>query len=172
VRGNFVFQSNYSEGLRILDISNIEAPVEVAFFDTVPGDNSAGFAGSWSNYPFFPSGNIVVTSRSEGLFVVRPTAIQVNTDTEEVPEGFTLSAAYPNPFNPETTVTVTLPAAQPLTVGVYNMLGRRVALLFDGVLEAGTHPLRFDAAGLSGGTYVIRAESGQAVVSRQAVLIK
>ncbi|HMB92034.1 MAG TPA: choice-of-anchor B family protein [Rhodothermales bacterium] len=173
VRGNYVFQSNYTEGLRILDISNISQPVEVAFFDTVPGSDARNFNGSWSNYPYFPSGNIVVTSRGEGLFVVRPTTIAtVDTEQEEIPEAFTLSAAYPNPFNPETTVTVSLPAAQPVTVGVYDMLGRRVALLFEGLLEAGTHPLRFDASGLSGGTYVIRAESGKTVVSRRAVLVK
>lgn len=172
VRGNYVFQSHYTEGLRILDISTIDEPVEIAFFDTVPGSDAWGFDGSWSNYPFFPSGNIIVTSRSEGLFVVRPTTISVGVEDEEIPAAFTLSAAYPNPFNPETTVTVSLPAAQPLTVGVYDMLGRRVVLLFDGLLEAGTHPLRFDATGLSGGTYVIRAESGKTVVSRQAVLVK
>ena len=72
VRGQFMYQSNYVSGLRILDISDPVNPREVAYFDSVPvGDNSPGFAGSWSNYPFFESGVIVFTSMREGLFVVR-----------------------------------------------------------------------------------------------------
>ena len=74
IRGNLMYQSNYMSGLRILDISDVEAPVEVGYFDTVPiGDNSAGMSGSWSNYPFFKSGVVVVTSGQEGLFVLQKT---------------------------------------------------------------------------------------------------
>jgi len=72
VQGQFMYQSNYVSGLRILDVSDPENPEEVGFFDSVPvGDNSPGFAGSWSNYPFFESGLIIFTSMREGLFVVR-----------------------------------------------------------------------------------------------------
>ena len=72
VRGQFMYQSNYVSGLRILDISDPANPVEVGYFDSVSaGDNSPGYAGSWSNYPFFESGVIVFTSMREGLFVVR-----------------------------------------------------------------------------------------------------
>ncbi|HET9332937.1 MAG TPA: choice-of-anchor B family protein [Gemmatimonadota bacterium] len=72
VRGDKVYQSNYVQGLRILDISDIENPEEVGFFDTVPyGDNSPRFDGSWSNYPYFESGTIVVTSGKEGLFLLK-----------------------------------------------------------------------------------------------------
>jgi len=71
---NLMYQSNYQSGLRILDIQDPANPVEVAYFDTVPyGDNGAGFGGSWSNYPFFDNGLVLVTSGNEGLFVVRPT---------------------------------------------------------------------------------------------------
>jgi hypothetical protein len=67
-----MFESNYVSGLRVIDIIDPARPVEVGYFDTVPfGDNTPGFAGSWSNYPYFPSGTIVVTSMREGLFVVR-----------------------------------------------------------------------------------------------------
>jgi choice-of-anchor B domain-containing protein len=73
VKGNRVYESNYVAGLRILDITDPKNPVEVGFFDTVPwGRNAPGFAGSWSNYPFFPSGNILVSSMREGLFILRP----------------------------------------------------------------------------------------------------
>jgi choice-of-anchor B domain-containing protein len=72
IRGNYMYQSNYVAGLRVIDISDPVNPREVGYFDTVPwGENSAGFAGSWSNYPYFKSGTIVVTSIGEGLFVLR-----------------------------------------------------------------------------------------------------
>ena len=70
--GDLLYQSNNRAGLRVLDISDPENPVEVGYFDTVPhGDNGAGTGGSWSNYPYFGSGNIIVSSRFEGLFILK-----------------------------------------------------------------------------------------------------
>jgi choice-of-anchor B domain-containing protein len=70
--GDTMYQSNYSSGLRIIDISDRRNPREIGFFDTVPtGNNEAGFVGSWSNYPYFRSGSIIFTSIGEGLFIVR-----------------------------------------------------------------------------------------------------
>lgn len=72
IQGNLMYQSNYLSGLRIFDISDRINPVEVGFFDTVPhGDDEPSFGGSWSNYPYFPSGTILITSGNEGLFIVR-----------------------------------------------------------------------------------------------------
>lgn len=72
VQGNFMYQSNYSAGLRILDISDPANPVEVGYFDVNPvGDNEAGFNGTWSNYPYFESGTILVTGIESGLFMVK-----------------------------------------------------------------------------------------------------
>ena len=78
IRGNFMYQSNYQAGLRILDISDPENPIEVGHFDTVPyGEDKPGFGGSWSNYPFFKSGIIAVSSREEGLFLVKKRAVNI-----------------------------------------------------------------------------------------------
>ena len=72
IRGNFMYQSNYQSGLRILDISDPENPVAVGYFDTAPyADDTFGFAGSWSNYPYFKSGIIAISSQAEGIFLVR-----------------------------------------------------------------------------------------------------
>ncbi|MGE0352124.1 MAG: choice-of-anchor B family protein [Gemmatimonadales bacterium] len=72
VLGHYVYQSNYTSGLRILDIKDINNPVDAGYFDTVPyGEDAPGFGGSWSNYPFFKSGIVIVTSGREGLFVVK-----------------------------------------------------------------------------------------------------
>jgi choice-of-anchor B domain-containing protein len=72
IRGRYMYQANYVAGLRVIDISDPVNPKEVGYFDTVPwGENTPGFDGAWSNYPFFRSGTIVVSSQGEGLFVLR-----------------------------------------------------------------------------------------------------
>ncbi len=75
IRGDTMYQSHYKAGVRIVDISNRTKPVEIGHFDTVPyGENTPGFGGSWSNFPYFRSGNIIATSMNEGLFVLRKKA--------------------------------------------------------------------------------------------------
>lgn len=71
IKGNLMYQSNYVSGLRILNISDPVNPFEVGFLDTVPWTESVAMDGSWSNYPFFESGTIVVSSRQEGVFFLR-----------------------------------------------------------------------------------------------------
>ena len=72
VRGNFMYQSNYGSGLRILDISDPANPVEVGYFDVNPvGNNEADFTGTWSNYPYFKSGTIIVTGIESGVFMLK-----------------------------------------------------------------------------------------------------
>ncbi len=78
VRGDLMYQSNYRSGLRVYDVSDPVNLRAVGYFDTVPwggnegmGDLSSGALGSWSNYPFFDSGVVVVTSGLEGLFLLR-----------------------------------------------------------------------------------------------------
>lgn len=74
VNGNFVYQANYTSGLRILSLQNIVNGKleEVAGFDSFPKNNDAEFDGAWSNYPFFESGLVIVSDISNGLFVLKP----------------------------------------------------------------------------------------------------
>jgi choice-of-anchor B domain-containing protein len=72
IKGNLMYQANYRSGLRILNVSDPANPREVAFFDTAPyTTNGPGFNGAWSVYPYFRSGNIVVNSIEQGLFIVK-----------------------------------------------------------------------------------------------------
>jgi hypothetical protein len=74
VIGDFVYQSNYTSGLQILDITDTaNANLSMfAFFDTYPSSNNSSFNGSWSNYPFFESGVVAVSGIDEGLFILYP----------------------------------------------------------------------------------------------------
>lgn len=71
IKGNRMYQANYNAGLRILDISDPTNPREVGFLDTAPGEDNPNMDGAWSNYPYFASGTIIVTSTSQGLFLVK-----------------------------------------------------------------------------------------------------
>ncbi len=74
IRDGFAYQANYQSGLRILDLKNIADGrlTEVAFFDIFPEGNQARFNGAWSNYPYFPSGVVIVSGIEQGLFVLHP----------------------------------------------------------------------------------------------------
>lgn len=72
--GGYSYQANYQSGLRILNISDIANSNldEVGFFDIYTGGNSTGFNGAWSVYPFFASGNVIVSGIEQGLYILRP----------------------------------------------------------------------------------------------------
>ena len=69
----YCYQANYRAGLRILDLADVASGslTEVAHFDVYPSSNSAHFNGAWSVYPFFASGNLIVSHIEEGLFILR-----------------------------------------------------------------------------------------------------
>ncbi|MEL7835019.1 choice-of-anchor B family protein [Fodinibius sp. Rm-B-1B1-1] len=71
IKGNTMYLSNYQSGLQVLDVSDPENPQKTGFFDTEPfGEDEPGFAGTWSNYPYFESDIIIMTSSTEGLFIL------------------------------------------------------------------------------------------------------
>ncbi|WP_457653304.1 choice-of-anchor B family protein [Rhodocaloribacter sp.] len=72
VMGDHTYQSNYTSGLRILNIADVNNPFEAGFFDTYSPSNSKSFVGTWSNYPYFSSGVVVVSDITVGLFVLQP----------------------------------------------------------------------------------------------------
>ncbi len=70
---NYIYESNYTNGLRVLDTTGISEGKlrEVAYFDSFVSSDATIFDGTWSNYPYFPSGNIIFSDITNGLFVVR-----------------------------------------------------------------------------------------------------
>ncbi|MEO1573297.1 MAG: cytochrome c peroxidase, partial [Bacteroidota bacterium] len=86
------------------------------------------------------------------------------------PAAVTLSAVYPNPFHDEARVQVTFAQATSATVAVYDLMGREVALLAEGVQPAGTQTLRWAAAGLASGVYLVRVQSAEGVAARTVTL--
>lgn len=96
-----------------------------------------------------------------------------NTVTVTPSSEFVLSEVYPNPFNPTTTVSVSLPQSSDLAIAVFNTLGQQVADLADGSFNAGTHNFTFDGSFLSSGIYFVHASvPGELHTMQKIVLMK
>jgi hypothetical protein len=96
----------------------------------------------------------------------------VHEPVAQVPEGFELRQNYPNPFNPNTAVSFELGALSSVSLRVYDILGREVATLVEGRMEAGEHTVRWNATGQAGGVYFYRLDAEGYRAARKMVLIK
>ena len=103
--------------------------------------------------------------------------VQSSEDTQQLPRTIALLQNYPNPFNPTTTIKYEIPNAGQVTLKVYDMLGRVVAVLQDGMKDAGSWTATFDASKLSSGVYFSRLtvqpqEDESVVLVKKMLLVK
>ncbi|TNE73997.1 T9SS type A sorting domain-containing protein [bacterium] len=96
----------------------------------------------------------------------------IEKEIEQPANQFEISSIYPNPFNPSTTIKYSVNQTGKINVQVFDILGRSVATLFDGVASEGIHQLKFDAVSLSSGTYIVRISNGSSVQTQKLSLIK
>ncbi|OAD90694.1 regulator [Aequorivita soesokkakensis] len=150
VVGNDFYLSSYRAGLRIIDISDIENGnmSETKYFDTYPNNDSANFDGAWSVYPYFASGNIVISDIDRGLFIVRDHLLGLNDNS------VSNFAIAPNPAKNFVTISS---KAEPISqVEIFNVLGQKVmdqnfeASLSENInisnLQAGMYVMKINAA--------------------------
>ncbi|PIU44271.1 MAG: hypothetical protein COS95_09880, partial [Ignavibacteriales bacterium CG07_land_8_20_14_0_80_59_12] len=97
----------------------------------------------------------------------------VSEGRSETPRRYELQPAFPNPFNPSTTLTYSLPSDSFVHVEVVDLLGRTVQTLVKGVYQgAGEHRVAFDGAGIGSGIYFARFEIDGAVQTRKLILVR
>ena len=89
-----------------------------------------------------------------------------------IPERFQLEPAFPNPFNPQTTIRYQLPGESWVRLSIYNLSGQEVARLEEGVQAAGSHSCQWNAAGVPSGIYLIRLSAGKENVVQRILLVK
>jgi hypothetical protein len=99
----------------------------------------------------------------------RITAVQQQADA---PGTFQLDQNYPNPFNPSTTIRYTVPRSGPVSLRMYDRLGREVAVLVDGVQEQGVHTAGWNARGLASGAYFCRMTAPGVTITRSVLFVK
>jgi hypothetical protein len=95
-----------------------------------------------------------------------------NPTSLELPESVTLAQNYPNPFNPGTALSFTLSEPTQVSLTVCDVQGRRVSTLVNGFLEAGSHTVEFNAAGLGTGVYFYTLQTPEECLTRKMVLMK
>ncbi|UOK41539.1 MULTISPECIES: choice-of-anchor B family protein [Flavobacterium] len=147
VVGNDYFLANYTAGIRIINTSNITATGtmnEIGYFDTYPSNDSAAFDGVWNIYPFFPSGNIIMSDISRGLFIVKKNTVLSNDDFEKNAIGI-----YPNPTDNQ--VRISYEKGIKL-IEVFDLLGKKVKEISN--LEVQEYS--FEVSNLDSGIYLIR----------------
>ena len=123
---------------------------------------------------------IVVAPEGEELFAAtgeyvidEKIAANVNGSIPtSMPTAFSLSEAYPNPFNPSTSLDLTLYGDSDVSIMVYNVMGQMVGVLHEGNMSAGTHQITWDASELASGMYIIKANIAGDVLSNKVMLVK
>jgi hypothetical protein len=88
------------------------------------------------------------------------------------PAGFQLSEPWPNPFNPSCRVELSLPAPGRVTLEVFDLLGRREALLHDGALAAGRHEFTLDGASWAAGLHILHVQHASGAETRKLLVLK
>ena len=101
-----------------------------------------------------------------------PLSFVTHTELESVPYEWELESNYPNPFNPQTTVPISLDTPQVVRLEVFDSLGRSIALLHDGFLPPGKHTFHFDGSAYPSGSYLVRLSTDRGSRSRTMTLIK
>jgi hypothetical protein len=93
-------------------------------------------------------------------------------EKQMTPGAFALSQNYPNPFNPTTEIAYALRSSGKVRLSVYDLTGREVAVLVDGIQSAGSHTALFSASGLSSGIYFYKLRTADDVVTKRMTLLK
>jgi hypothetical protein len=113
---------------------------------------------------------------ADGRFEISEVIVANSANTIDVsiatPNAFGLSAAYPNPFNPTTSVALSLPNDGYVSVTVYNAIGQVVGTIADGYMTANVYDFSWNASSVPSGMYFIRAEAGHDVAIQKVMLLK
>ena len=104
--------------------------------------------------------------------LVVSTAGAIDANVTIIPDNFGLSNAYPNPFNPSTSVDLAVPSEGFVSVKVYNLMGQVVSTLHEGSLTANTYSFAWDAKDMASGMYLVKAESAGEVDMQKIMLMK
>jgi pimeloyl-ACP methyl ester carboxylesterase len=169
-----------------IKVNNISVPqLSVAIFDSIYTRRLIKFSNTLSQIDttiLLGSGKYYVRVEAQPTsyswqfpysFKLHSTPVNsVESNVSLVAEGFCLLQNYPNPFNPSTNISFHIPSRTYVSVKIFDLLGREVANLVSGKMEAGDHYVIWDASTMSSGTYFYRLQSGNFVDTKKLILIK
>ena len=125
------------------------------------------------NSVFFTNGNTGWIVGNNGTILKSNSVITSNQIlSAEIPEQFSLSQNFPNPFNPSTKITYSLKSSVPVKLSIYDMLGRNIITLVNDVQGPGTYQVEFNGANFSSGVYLYRLEAGEFIETKSMLMVK
>lgn len=159
-------------------------PLNSTLWTAQPYDYNVYGAPNYNSYVFFNVDTLGIDSLisvSEDLFLIRPDTL--NTIVPDTATSFVgtshfnqnntyILQNYPNPFNQTTRIEYRLSVASLVKLEVFDLLGRRIAVLQNGRVSAGLHSVPFSANALASGQYIYRLSTPTSTISRQVTLVK
>jgi hypothetical protein len=175
ISGSYAYVADALSGLQVLDISNPTGPQFVGGMDT------PGFA--WC--VAISGGYAYVADGGSGLQVL-PTQCgdasgidenYLDPELTDTPQPLARLSVYPNPFNPRTTISFTIDHSQNVDLCIFDMTGKRIAVLADRVFQAGTYSMDWRGKDLqsrdvASGVYLLRMSTEERVTSEKMMLIR
>jgi hypothetical protein len=176
------YPSMYATGMKTTETA-IESPTRVKAGAGLVNNSRWGEYNGIQNDPSNPgavwmycgweqSNNTWGSYVASASFGLAPVTQPVGDVQEAVVRSFALNSNYPNPFNPSTVISYTLPEEGHARLVIYDAVGRSVATLVDDVQTAGEHQVTFNAVGLSSGVYFYRLEAGTNMRMNKMLLAK
>lgn len=125
--GDFAVVSHYQDGVFIWNIADTKKPFLAAYYDTYPqnavNDYTKNFAGCWGVWPYLPSGNIIASDRTNGIFVLKADSGLLNT--QEIEQSI-MANIYPNPSNEEINIAIETNYNDAFKIQILNLQGQIV----------------------------------------------
>jgi hypothetical protein len=166
VSGDYAYVANAEYGVRVFNVDDRTSPVQVGRYDTADQVRRL----------VLQDGLIFATDWQDGIWILgMDPALGVDDDTP--PAGFALHPCAPNPFNPHTTISYSIPQASQVDLNVYDLAGRHLCTLVSEHVNAGDHVIQWDGRDDAGnqvasGVYLYRLRAGDLVETRSMVLVK
>ena len=98
--------------------------------------------------------------------------VGIEDNSQMIPKGFSLGQNFPNPFNPTTQISYSIPQKSFVNLKVYDLLGKEISQLINEEKEAGIYEVNFDASNLSSGVYFYHIEAGDFIETKKMILLK
>jgi hypothetical protein len=169
----FLWAGGYDcEGNYIRDIAIQWNSISIEFTGTLFFETPSGIGSSFILELTQPGQGRVILNGTDtsGVIIVTENPASITTNNP-IPLQFNLEQAYPNPFNPSTTIRFNLPKSEHVVLEVYNNIGQKINTLVDRNMNAGEHTVEFNAEFLSSGIYLYRIEAGEFQDVKKMILI-
>ena len=119
----------------------------------------------------FVNGNLGFSGGLAGTILKFSVPTAINQENNLTPKDYSVSQNFPNPFNPSTIIKYQVPQISFVSLKVYNSLGQEIATLVNGMINAGTHDVQFNASNLSSGIYFYVIKAGNSFVQTKKMIV-